>query len=87
MANQQIPPYRQVAVTLQDDGSYLATWPTQRLRFLLSDGRTIDVESSRDDSDLRAAVLEATKAERIEGVVTLKDESPKAPSKRVARRS
>jgi hypothetical protein len=41
------------------------------LRFLLSDGRTLDVVSDRDDSDVRTAVLDYTKADRIEGVALL----------------
>lgn len=51
--------------------TFTAEWPMRRLRFLLSDGRTADVLSSRDDSDLRGALLAATGVERIEGVVWL----------------
>ena len=76
------PEYRQVTLTLQDDGSYIAKWPTLRYRFLLSDGRTVDIATSRDDSDLRAAVLTTTGAERIEGVVRLQ-EAPPTPEKKV----
>lgn len=32
--------------------------PLRRFRFLLSDGRVLDVEARRDDSNLRAWVLE-----------------------------
>jgi len=86
MTLKDIPEYRRVTLTLQDDGSYLATWPLQRHRFLLSDGRTIDVVTSRDDSDLRGALLEATGAERIEGSVRLKAPEPPEPPKALQKR-
>lgn len=49
----------------------------------------MDVSAVRDDSDLRAAILEHTKAERIAGVtqVDLPKESPKKPVKQVAPRT
>jgi hypothetical protein len=55
----------------------------------MSDGSTVDVSAVRDDSDLRAAILEHTKAERIAGVtqVDLPKESPKKPVKQVAPRT
>lgn len=41
-------------------------------RFLLSDGRTVDVTNCiQDDSYLRSAVLDYTKADKIEGVARL----------------
>jgi hypothetical protein len=71
-----IPPERTVTLTPDRDGVLHARWPRRRVRFLLSDGRTVDVITERDDSDLRAALLHHTKAERIEGstvVATLAD--------------
>lgn len=56
-----------------DDRTYVATWPTMRLRFLLADGTTIDVITTRDDSDLRERVLETTGTDRIEGVARVLD--------------
>jgi hypothetical protein len=53
------------------DGILVADWPSRLVRFLLADGRTVDVLTARDDSDLRGALLEATGAEAIAGVVTL----------------
>lgn len=43
---------------VEADGALVATWREHRVRFLLSDGRTIDVMTARDDSDLRGAVLD-----------------------------
>jgi hypothetical protein len=50
------------------DGKWVAYYEHTAYRFLLDDGRTVDVVAARDDSDLRAAVLERTGATRIEGV-------------------
>lgn len=63
----------------QPDGTLLAVWPYHTIRFLLDDGRTIDVTTAKDDSDLRGALLEHMKAERIEGSVRLKVETPPPP--------
>ena len=42
----------------QVDGHLQAVWPVRRVRFMLSDGRTVDVLTTRDDSDLRGALLD-----------------------------
>lgn len=62
-----------VYVTLvpNGEGFYVAEWPVHTYRFLLDDGRVIDVLSHQDDSRLRAALLLVTKAARIEGVTKL----------------
>lgn len=54
------------------DGMWVAHYEHAVYRFLLDDGRTADVIAFRDDSDLRAAVLERTGAARIEGVAYLR---------------
>jgi hypothetical protein len=41
-----------------NDGELRAGWREHRVRFLLSDGRTVDVRTTRDDSDLRGALLD-----------------------------
>lgn len=46
--------------------------PQYTFRFLFSDGRVLDVLADRDDSEVRGAVLEYAKAEKIEGVARLK---------------
>jgi hypothetical protein len=72
--------WREVTLTADADGVLHAAWPVRRYRFLLSDGRTVDVATPRDDSDLRAAVLAATKADKIEGVALLEPEdTPSLP--------
>jgi hypothetical protein len=55
--------------------------PLRRWRFLLSDGRIIDVESARDDSILRGWVLEQLGVKknsdiRIEGVAQVPEVTP-----------
>lgn len=70
-------PVRLAATDAED--VFVALRPTQRFRFLLSDGRTVDVLADRDDSDLRAAVLDETKVERIEGVTRLPFEEDEDP--------
>lgn len=79
---------RPIRVTLEErDGEVVAVWVKHRYRFLFSDGRTLDVTSARDDSDLREAVLAYTKAERIEGVATIPLPEPAvAPRKRSVKR-
>jgi hypothetical protein len=52
----------------------------------MNDGSCVSIRAIRDDSDLRAAVLEFTKAERIEGVATLPYAEPEAPRKMVRKR-
>jgi hypothetical protein len=59
-------------VTLESfEGGAIARYQWKTYRFLLDDGSTLDVQAIQDDSDLRGAVLEHTKAERIAGVVTI----------------
>jgi len=53
------------------DGAFDVIWPTRWLRFLLGDGRTIDVLTTRDDSDLREAIRREFKAETIIGCAEL----------------
>lgn len=78
------PPVR---VTLEErDGEVIAVWVKHRYRFLFSDGRTLDVTSDRDDSDLRRAVLTYAKAERIEGVATIPLPEPPVPRKRIVKK-
>jgi hypothetical protein len=66
-------PKRQNPCTLTpgDDGALIATWPTHRYRYLLSDGSIVDVLAVRDDSDLRDALLTYTGVDRIEGSARL----------------
>lgn len=56
--------------TLEAHGedAYSAVYEFRRFRFLLDDGRTVDVEAIEDNAYLRNAVLGATKAKRIAGV-------------------
>lgn len=57
--------------------------PLSRWRFLFSDGQTVDVIATRDDSTLRAWVIKQTGADRIEGVAlveTLNDYTPEIPA-------
>lgn len=61
-----------VLAPLGTGGQLVAVYETHLYRFLLSDGNTLDVKAYRDDSDLRAAVLAHTKAERIAGVTEVK---------------
>lgn len=51
----------------EQDGVLVAEWPEFIVRFLFSDGTTLDVKTHRDDSDLRSAILAYAKKERIEG--------------------
>lgn len=48
-------------------------WPEHTYRFLLSDGRTVDVRTARDDSDVRGLIVAETGAS-IEGVARLDDQ-------------
>jgi hypothetical protein len=66
----------------QPDGTYLATYEWRTYRFLLDDGRTIDVRAVIDDSVLRGAVLKTTQARSINGVAQLPEEEEAKPVKR-----
>ena len=68
-----------------DDGTYNAVYEWRIHRFLLDDGRTIDVHAPYDDSILREAVRNHTKAKAISGVAYVQPEPPPiiAPAKRV----
>jgi hypothetical protein len=72
--------------TLRQDGDHVVVeYPWHRYRFLLSDGRTLDVVAIRDDSTLRELVLQHTKAERIEGAAELVyEDKPKRTIRRSA---
>jgi hypothetical protein len=48
-----------VKLVAQEDGSYRASWPIYAYRFLMESGATVDVESTSDDSRLRAVIVEA----------------------------
>lgn len=80
----QIPPERRVTLSPNGHG-VIAGYGWKVYRFLLDDGSTLDVIAIRDDSDLRAAVLEHTKAERIAGVATIGEHI--IPDKRLIRRT
>ena len=68
-----VPDYRRPNLAEDNSGTLVATWPVRRHRFLLSDGRTVDVLTPRDDSDLRGELLAHLGVERIEGVVVVDD--------------
>lgn len=70
-----IPEYRRPQLTETGGGMIQATWPERVFRFLLSDGRTVDVRSSRDDSDLRGVLLEHMGVDKIEGSVIVADQT------------
>jgi hypothetical protein len=81
----QPKPEPRVTLSALGDGA-LAGYQWRVYRFLLSDGKTLDVTAMRDDSDLRSAVLAFTKAERIEGVATM-GEVVGPPARRVVKRT
>jgi hypothetical protein len=66
----QTPPPAPRVTLKEDDGLLIAVYPWKLYRFLLSDGRTLDVKAVRDDSDLRGEVVKLTKG-RIEGVACI----------------
>jgi hypothetical protein len=73
----------------RDDGTLEAVWPVQRIRFMFSGGRTVDVVTTRDDSDLRGVLLAHCKAEQIVGHTTLVEPSAAVsavPGRRAASR-
>jgi hypothetical protein len=68
-----VPAYRIPRLEVGEGAVIHAIWPERVFRFLLSDGRTVDVRSARDDSDLRGALLKYLNVDRIEGSVILED--------------
>jgi hypothetical protein len=87
-----------MAITLEPDPNpditalHHAVYEWKTYRFLLNDGRFLDVRAIHDDSVLRVAVLAHTGAQKIEGVAWLKDPEPaveeppkRAPVKRRTR--
>ncbi len=67
-----------------NDGTFNAVYEWRIHRFLLDDGRTIDVHAPYDDSILREAVRNHTKAKAINGVAYVQPEpQPAPPVKRV----
>jgi hypothetical protein len=91
MTTDKTPPDRIVTFDPQPGGILKAVYVWKRYRFLMSDGSTVDVTATRDDSDLRAAVLAHTGAAAIAGVVTMPPsgapvEKPKVPAKTVGRK-
>jgi len=49
------------------EGVYTAVYTVKRYRFLLEDGRTVDIDAIQTDSNLAAAVLSHFGATRIIG--------------------
>lgn len=62
-----------LAIETCKQGHHTARYRQRTYRFLLSNGETVDVVAARDDSDLRAAVVEqfVPPDGRIEGVAAL----------------
>lgn len=82
---------------VQDGDVHVADYKWQTYRFLITDGRTIDVRAVHDDSWLRAEVVklangltkytENTKVElRIEGSTIVPEPAPPAPVKRATKK-
>lgn len=59
---------KRITTLVDGDDIAIAVYPWKVYRFLLDDGRTVDVAAVRDDSDLRGLVLSHFKAGKIEGV-------------------
>jgi hypothetical protein len=64
------PPVRLVP---NGDGTLRASWPVHAYRFLFADGTVLNVESVRDDSVLRGALIDHRKVpdDRIVGSTVL----------------
>lgn len=69
-ATKAAPERKRLRLTAKNE-ALIVVYPWNQYRFLLDDGTTVDVVAVRDDSELRAAVLDETKAARIEGVATV----------------
>lgn len=61
-------------VCIREDGALEIVRVPQRFRFMFADGATLDVIADRDDSEMRAAVLNYAGKERIEGVAVLPEQ-------------
>lgn len=79
----RLPGMTEPRLTTGDDGVVAAEWPILKVRFLLDDGRTIDVTTTVDDSRLREALLVHAEANQLMGSVVLErryaDGGPPAP--------
>lgn len=62
---------REPDLVREPDGTWLAKWPVATVRFMFDDGTTADVTTTRDDSDLRAAVLRVLGKQGIAGSTVL----------------
>lgn len=82
MAAKAVPSRPMPTLVPHDDGTLLAVWPLSTVRFMFDDGRTVDVVTTRDDSDLRGELLKHCRAERIVGSTVLP--GPAEPSPAVA---
>jgi hypothetical protein len=67
----RLPGMTEPRLATGDDGLIAAEWPVQTVRFLLDDGRTVDVTTAVDDSRLREALLVHVGAEALMGSVVL----------------
>lgn len=68
----------EATLEVQSDGALRIVQPERRYRYLMSDGRVVDVIAARDDSDVRGLVIEHLAGVgrqettlRIEGTVRL----------------
>lgn len=84
---------KRITKLVDGDGIAIAEYPWKVYRFLLDDGRTVDVVAVRDDSDLRGLVLSHFKAKQIQGVADIgpyepaKAEPEPVPVKRTVKRA
>lgn len=62
---------RRVTITPNPDGTFDAVWTLRTFRYLLSDGRTVDVNAPHDSSDVREAVLEHFGVAKVVGAALL----------------
>jgi hypothetical protein len=73
--NPNLPGMAPVALEPGEGDELVAVWPVHRFRFLLADGRTLDVSSILDDSRLRQVIVD-TYGASIEGVARLNGKPP-----------